>query len=188
MRATAKHWVLEDLPLHRGAQSEATAKITIRAVGELSSSLRNSRPDHGQDVSALSRQDIVTFTNQLAHQQRTGELGPIKRARVTRRVRRFLDDVRSFGLTRPGGTLEGLSADFVLRATDVPKDPEFTGMGRDIPASVLRTITDHLPLLEELSNRNTRRVIELLIDTGRRSPAPRAPSVPPATGPVGRMS
>ena len=168
MRAAAKHWVLEDLPLHRGAQSEATAKITVRAVGELSISLRNSRPDHGRFPSELGRQDILTFTNQLAHHQRTGELSAIKRARVSRRVRRFLDDLRSFGLTRPGGILEGLSADFVLRAGDVPRDPEFTGTGRDIPASVLRTINDHLPLLEELSNRNTRRVIELLIDTGRR--------------------
>ena len=87
MRAAAKHWVREDLPLHRGSQSEATAKITVRAVGELSSSLRNSRPDHGQDVTGLGRHDMVTFTNQLAHQQRTGELSAIKRARVARRVR-----------------------------------------------------------------------------------------------------
>ena len=66
------------------------------------------------------------------------------------------------------GSWKVSAPDFVLRAGDVPKDPEFTGTGRDIPASVLRTITEHLPLLEQLSNRNTRRVIELLIDTGRR--------------------
>lgn len=168
MRAAAKHWVLEDLPLHRGDHPEATAKITVRAIGELATSLHTSRTDHGQNLTKLSRADIITFTNQLAHRQRTGELSAVKRARIARRVRRFLEDVRSFGLTRPGGILEGLPADFAFRAGDVPRDPEPTGPGRDLPAPVLRTITEHLPLLEQQASRDTRRVIELMIDTGRR--------------------
>lgn len=74
LREAAKHWVLEDLPLHRGRQASATSKQTVRAIRYLSWSLQHGRPDHGLVLSELDRTDIVRFTTRLAYLERTGEI------------------------------------------------------------------------------------------------------------------
>lgn len=168
LREAAKHWVLEDLPLHRGRQATATSKQTVRAIRHLSWSLQHGRPDHGLEPSDLARSDIIRFTNRLAYLERNGEISSNKRYFISTRVRRFLDDVRSFGLTRPAQPLAGLPDDFRLRHSDVPRPPKGPGPGRDLPIPVQRCINEHLPELEARAGLDVRRIVEVLIDTGRR--------------------
>jgi integrase len=168
LREAAKHWVLEDLPLHRGRQATATSKQTVLAIRHLSWSLQHGRPDHGLVLSDLDRTDIVRFTNRLAYLERSGEISSKKRYVISTRVRRFLDDVRAFGLTRPTRPLAGLPDDFRLRHSDVPRPPEDPGPGRDLPIPVQRTINTHLAELEARAGLDVRRIVEVLIDTGRR--------------------
>lgn len=168
LREAAKHWVLEDLPLHRGRQATATSKQTVRAIRYLSWSLQHGRPDHGLVLSELDRTDIIRFTNRLAYLERSGEISSKKRYVISTRVRRFLDDVRAFGLTRPERPLAGLPDDFRLRHRDVPRPPEDPGPGRDLPIPVQRTINANLAELEARAGLDVRRIVEVLIDTGRR--------------------
>jgi integrase len=168
LREAAKHWVLEDLPLHRGRQAPATAKHTVRAIGHLSWSLQHGRTDHGLVLPQLGRADIVGFTNRLAYMERTQKISTGVRYVVCVQVRKFLTDIRAFGLTRPGQPLAGLPEDFAVRPGDIPSHPDRRGVSRDLPASVLRTITEHLPLLEKHAGVEVRRIVEILIDTGRR--------------------
>ncbi|MGX9901186.1 tyrosine-type recombinase/integrase [Arthrobacter sp. SA17] len=168
LREAAKHWVLEDLPLHRGRQATATSKQTVLAIRYLSWSLQHGRQDHGLVLSEVDRTDIVRFTNRLAYLERTGQISSKKRYVISTRVRRFLDDVRSFGLTRPGQPLAGLPDDFRRRHSDVPRPPENPGPGRDLPIPVQRTINAHLAELEARAGLDVRRIVEVLIDTGRR--------------------
>ena len=168
IREAAKHWVLEDLPLHRGRQATATSKETVRAIRYLSWSLQHGRPDHGLVLSELGRSDIVRFTNRLAYLERNGQISAKRRYIVNTRVRRFLDDIRTFGLTRPSRPLAGLPDDFRLRHSDVSKPPEKFGPGRDLPIPVLRTINANLAELEARAGLDVRRIVEVLVDTGRR--------------------
>jgi integrase len=168
LRQVAKMWALEDLPLHRGRQASATGRGTLTTLARLSQTLRLSREDAGDDPAALGRRDIVAFLNRLAHLQHTGQLSEYNRLHTIRRVRRFLDDIRTFGLTRPGQLLAGLPADFTLRQGDIPQEADNDRRGRDLPTTVLRALSDNLHLLEERSGIGDRRIVELLIDTGRR--------------------
>jgi integrase len=167
LREAAKTWAMEDLPLHRGAQAGSTARATLAALDRLSQTLRHSRDDAGEDPRALGRRDIVACLNRLAHQQHTGKLSEHNRIGVIRRVRRFLDDIRAFGVTRHGESAEGLPADVVVRAADVPREPD-PGGNRDLSPTVLQALCEHLHLLQQRSGINDRRTVELLIDTGRR--------------------
>lgn len=67
-------------------------------------------PDHGEDPAALSRRDIIAFTNRLAHHERTGKISVNMRVQACRDARRFLTDIRALGLTRPGGLAARLPA------------------------------------------------------------------------------
>jgi integrase len=168
LREAAKGWAAEDLPQHRGPQASAAARLMLTCLAEFSQSLRLGRVDHGTDPTVLGRGDIVAFTNRLAHQQRTGKISAWKQVAVARDVRRFLGDIRPLGLTRPGQPAAGLPEDVALWRQDVPDEDEDDGPGRALPPGVLATIIEHLDLLEERSNREVRRITELLIDTGRR--------------------
>lgn len=168
LREAAKHWAAEDLPLHRGRQASATARTMLNALGNLSDSLRLSRSDKGQDLSQLDRSDILSFLTRMAHRARIEGISDHTRLVHCRYVRRFLDDVRAFGLTRPGQPLAGLPVGFVLRGSDIPRDQTDEAPGRDLPAGVLRIIAEQLPLLEARSGLQERRITEVLIDTGRR--------------------
>ena len=168
LREAAKHWVLEDLPLHRGRQATTTSKETVRAIQYLSWTLQHGRPDHGLVLDKLGRSDIVRFSNRLAYLERNGQISTHRRYIVTIKVRRFLDDIRAFGLTRPTGPLAGLPDDFRLRHSDVCNPPEKFGPGRDLPIPVQRSINANLAQLEASAGLDVRRIVEVLIDTGRR--------------------
>ena len=168
LRETAKRWAAEEIPRHRGRQAAGTAKATVAVVGELSASLRLTRDDQGEDPIALSRRDIVAFTNRLAHRQRTGEFTEKMRLEACRALRRFLADIRAMGLTRPGGIAAGLPDDFIMGRQDIPPEPDPDEQGRDLPAWVMQILDANLHVLEERSGTDMRRMTELMMDTGRR--------------------
>jgi hypothetical protein len=55
--------------------------------------------------------------------QRTGEMTPESRLRLTRRIFRLLNDVHALGVTGTGEAAAGLPASFVLRRSDIPQRP-----------------------------------------------------------------
>ncbi|MEX5709136.1 tyrosine-type recombinase/integrase [Parafrankia sp. FMc6] len=168
LREAAKAWVLEDIPRHRGTYPTRSSKLTVRSLASLSTSLRLSRPDHGNQPAALGRGDIVMFLNRLAHLENSGEITANTRVTDARQARMFLDDIRPLGLTLPGRPAAGLPADFVLRGADIPDEPNDDGPGRALPARVVETFVRNLDLFEKVCGRDMRRIVELLIDTGRR--------------------
>ncbi len=168
LRGTAKLWAAEELPCHRGRQAASTCKNTVAVLGELSASLRLTRADQAEDPTALSRRDIVAFTNRLAHQQRTGQISEKMRLRSCRALRRFLADIRAMGLTRPGGIAAGLPDDVIMGRQDIPPEPDPDEQGRDLPAWVMQILDANLHVLEERSGTDMRRMTELMMDTGRR--------------------
>ena len=168
LRETAKRWAEEELPQHRGRQAAKTSMDTVSVVGQLSACLRETRPDHGVDPAALSRRDIIAFTNRLAHRERTGTISVKMRVRACRDARRFLTDIRAMGLTRPGGVAASLPDDFIMGRQDIPSEPDPDEQGRDLPAWVLQILDANLRVLEERSGADMRRMTELMMDTGRR--------------------
>jgi integrase len=168
LRESVKWWAAEDLPLRRGSAPADSARDTIRAAMALSQSLRLARDDGGHDPAALGREDIVAFSNRLAHQLRTGELTADSRLRLTRRIFRLLNDMHAKGITAPGGAAAGLPAAFVLRRSDIPTDPDRQPRPRSLPDAVLKLIAENLDVLEERCGISERRITEILIDTGRR--------------------
>jgi hypothetical protein len=84
LRETAKRWAEEELPQRRGRQAAKTSRDTISVIGQLSACLRETRPDHGEDPAALSRRDIIAFTNRLAHHERTGKISVKMRVQTCR--------------------------------------------------------------------------------------------------------
>ena len=168
LRETAKRWAEEELPQHRGRQAAKVPRDVVGVVGQLSVCLRETRPDHGEDPAALSRRDIIAFTNRLAHHERTGTISANMRVQACRDARRFLADIRALGLTRPGGLAAGLPDDFIMGRQDVPSEPDPDEQGRDLPAWVLQILDAHLHVLEERSGTGMRRMTELMMDTGRR--------------------
>jgi len=168
LRETAKLWAADEIPRHRGRQAARTCKEAVAVLGELSASLRLTRDDRGEDPAALSRRDIVAFTNRLAHQQRTGQISEKKRLRYCRALRQFLADIRAMGLTRLGGIAAGLPDDVIMGRHDIPPEPDPDEQGRDLPAWVMQILDANLPVLEERSGTDMRRMTELMIDTGRR--------------------
>ncbi len=168
LRETAKLWAADEIPRHRGRQAARTCKEAVAVLGELSASLRLTRDDRGEDPAALSRRDIVAFTNRLAHQQRTGQTSEKKRLRYCRSLRQFLADIRAMGLTRPGGIAAGLPDDVIMSRHDIPPEPDPDEQGRDLPAWVMQILDANLHVLEERSGTDMRRITELMIDTGRR--------------------
>ncbi len=168
LRETAKAWAAEDIPRHRGRQAAASAKNTVSSVGDLSASLRLARDDHGEDPAALSRRDIIDFTNRQAHLHRTGEITENMRLADCRSIRRFLADIRAMGLTKPGGIAAGLPDDFIMGRQDIPPEPDEGEEGRDLPAWVIKILDANLHVMEERSGTDMRRMTELMMDTGRR--------------------
>jgi integrase len=168
LRESVKWWAAEDLPLRRGREPADSARDTTRAATALSASLRLARDDGGHDPAALGREDIVAFSNRLAHQARTGEMTTDTRLRLARRIFRLLNDMHAKGITAPGGAAGGLPAAFVLRRSDIPRDPDRQPRPRSLPDAVLKLIAGNLGVLEERCGISERRITEILIDTGRR--------------------
>jgi integrase len=168
LREAVKRWAAEDLPLRRGHQPAESARDTIRAAAALSRSLHLSRDDGGHEPAALGREDIRTFTTRLAHLQHIGEMTADSRLRLARRIFRLLNDVHTLGMTGPGEVAAGLPATFVVRRSDLPKDPDRQRRPRSLPGAALKVIAASLDVLEERCGISERRITELLIDTGRR--------------------
>lgn len=168
LRRAAKHWVAEDLPLHRGRKAGHGHRSVVGCLNRLSESLRLTRDDNGDDPATLGRKDIVNFLNRLAHLQSTGQISMHTRVKTCRDVRRVLDDVRTFRLAEDDSQLPDLPADFALRKTDIPREPKRGAPCRDIPINALRGISENLHRLERCHGIGIRLITELLIDTGRR--------------------
>lgn len=168
LRTAAKHWATEDMPNRRGRRPASTAQAVVKHLGILSEILHLSREDHGEVPSALGRKDIVNVLNRLAYQEHTGKISNGTRINTVRHVRKFLEDVRPLGLTLPGREMEGLPLDFSLKYTDIPRKPQVEKQGKDLPVPVMQCLSANLHLLEERSGIGDRRIVEILMDTGRR--------------------
>jgi integrase len=71
-------------------------------------------------------------------------------------------------MTATGEAAAGLPASFVLRRSDIPKDPDRQPRPRSLPDTVLKVIAENLGVFEERCGISERRITEVLIDTGRR--------------------
>lgn len=168
LRESAKRWVEYDLPRHRGEQASITARKVVAAVVTLSESLRLGRDDRGVVPAMLGRSDIQRLVDRLAYQERTETLTARLHHTRSSYLRVFLREIRSLGLTEPGGPAAGLPYDVTLGREDIPAEPQRDAPGRALPDWVLAVINNNLAVLERLGGINLRRVVELLIDTGRR--------------------
>ncbi len=168
LRAAAKAWAADDLPRRRGRRVGAIVQGRINAVARLSASLHHSRDDHGNIPARLTRHDIDTFLNRLAFLDNRGDITTATRVRTCQHVKNLLAGFRNLGLTRPGGVAAGLPDDFTLARRDIPAKPDDPEPGRDLPAEVIGQLGAHLDALENMSSRELRLAVDLLMDTGRR--------------------
>ena len=169
LREAAKRWAVEDLPRRRGDQVVGIVQSHINSFVLLAESLHATRhQNHGHQIGAVGRQDIVAFLNRLAYLEKTGKLSAYSRLVHCRNVRKMLNTCRALGLTRTGNPLAGLAEDFTIRQQDLPPAPRREEPGRDLPSEVMRQLCDALPRLDEITSREMRVAIEVLIDTGRR--------------------
>lgn len=169
LREAVKEWAFFTLPQRRGRVMSTVQQI-VNAFALLSESLRLQRDDHGDDIRALSRQDMTAFTNRLAYLHHTGVISTRGWVVTCRSVLNHLGRMRSLGMTRPGRVLHGLPDDFTLFPEDIPDDPEDSEAGKDLPAQVMQQICELLSSLGDLGRHGdeNRVAVELLIDTGRR--------------------
>ena len=89
-------------------------------------------------------------------------------SRLTRRIFRLLNDLHALGITGTGEAAAGLPASFVLRRSDIPKDPDRQPRPGSLPDMALKVIAENLGVFEERCGVPERRITEVLIDTGRR--------------------
>lgn len=168
LRDAAKCWAYDDLPRRRGGRGGNVTQGKINSVVRLSESLRLQRTDRGESVTALAREDITAFCNRLAYLADQEQISARTRLNYCRDVRHVLGRMRAMGLTRPGKPMRGLPEDFVLTQDDLPDELEDAEADRDLPVEVIRVLCASLAALEEISGREVRVAVELMIDTGRR--------------------
>ncbi|MFJ4917184.1 MULTISPECIES: tyrosine-type recombinase/integrase [unclassified Streptomyces] len=167
LREATKAWALDDIPQRRG-KGRTVVQSHINAIVQLSDSLRLNRPDHGEDVRTVARDDLTIFLNRLLFLKEQGEISGYTHVRLVRYARRLLSRMRTLGLTKRDQPLHGICETFGLRAEDVPDDPEDSEAGRDLPAEVMTQLCQHLDGLETTGAPEIRTAVELVIDTGRR--------------------
>ena len=168
LREAAKHWIAEELPLRRGEHAVDNLRHHVHSLAALSDSLRVHRTDQGLYPAMLGRADIVTFLNQLAHQEHTGQISPYQRHKICQHAAMVLRECRALGMTRSGSPLAGLADEFTVRRADSPPLATDERPGRALPDHVLTTLSTSLDGLQARSGREVRTAIRLLIDTGRR--------------------
>lgn len=166
LREAAKRWALDDLPRRRGKRVGHLVSHHVGCLERLSESLRM-RSDRGEVPSMLGRADIDNFLNRLTYLESTGALTRDARIRACQQTKTMLSRIRALGLTRQREPAAGLSQEFVLQTSDMPRRPD-REPGRDLPPEILRQICEHLPQLEALGGPEMRAAVEILIDTGRR--------------------
>lgn len=168
LREATKRWAFEDLPLRRGNSVASITQAKISAIVRLSESLRVQRPDHGNVMGSLSREDITAFCNRMAFLAEQGQISEHTRRNLCNNARLVLDRCRTAGLTRSGQPLHGLPDDFAFRREDIPEMPEDDEAGKDLPPEVMRFLASHLDELEAAGGTDTRVAVEIMMDTGRR--------------------
>jgi hypothetical protein len=169
LREAAKRWAADDLPHRRGKDGAGPVRAYVVSLAAWSQSLRAVRPDRGNDPAVLGRADIEGFLHRLAYLESAGRLSNDARIRHCRQLRHVLGRMRTLGLTRAGAPASGLGEDVTLGRGDVPEAPVPAEPGRDLPVEVMRQLCAHLPMLEhDISCRELRVAIELIMDSGRR--------------------
>lgn len=168
LREAAKVWTLDDLPQRRTKHVRSIVQAHINSVVQLSVSLRINRPDGGNDVRSVFRDDVVLFLHRLVLLTEREEMSPSAHVRVIRSLKQLLARMRTLGLTQPGQPLHGLCDSFAFRPEDVPDEPEDSEAGRDLPPEVMAQLCEHLDSLGAKGAPEIRTTVELIIDTGRR--------------------
>ncbi|MCL7430365.1 hypothetical protein [Streptomyces sp. YS415] len=167
LRESGKRWARDYLSKVRSKSSASHAQQHLHGLVKLSDTLR-ARPDRGLDKAALARADIENFLNRMSSLETNDEMSTLTRIAYISKARNVLKQGRAMGLTRPGEPLAGLPDDFVITREDVPKPPEPSEEGQDLPAEVLRQLGTHLNAFEAMTCYEMRLSVELLMDTGRR--------------------
>lgn len=168
LREAVKRWVAEELPTRRGDDPVGVLQAHVRRVGELSTSLRLHRDDHGDSAASLGRVDIVAFLNRLKYRESTGQISPWGRNTTCRNVALILRECRALGLTRHRQPMAGLPDDFGLRRDDIPQLAKDGEPGKALPVAILNQLIAALSSLERAAGTTIRGAVELLMDTGRR--------------------
>jgi len=163
LREAAKTWVQHELPRHRRSGGN-TVRDHVKAVERLSESLRV-RADHGEDPAGLDRADIDDFCNRPGYLESAGEISRRTRTHYCRALRTVLPGIRSLGLTRAGQAAAGLPGDVLIRAADIPAEPEPAEPARDLPDAIMAVLCANLP---GLTSPEVRVAVQLEMDTGRR--------------------
>jgi integrase len=164
LRQCAKDWAVDDLTRRRGRKLGTHLRQRIALIAAVSASLRT-RPDHGDDVTAVGRPDIEVFLHRLALAESAGQISRLTRIEQIEHLKLILQRMRLAGVTRPGRAADGLSDDFALEPRDVPERPGRGEPCRDLPGEIM---TQLCAGLDSLTHAEVRVVVELLIDTGRR--------------------
>ncbi|MCX4791685.1 hypothetical protein OG369_38045 [Streptomyces sp. NBC_01221] len=167
LKETAKRWARDYLTRTRSRSTSSHARQHLTALASLSRSL-HARPDHGTDTTALGRSDIENYLNRMTFLEANGRVAATTRTSYVRAARNVLRQSRVMGLTRVDGPMAGLPDDFVITRHDVPKMPEPSEEGQDLPPEVMRQLCAHLHLFEQMTCREIRVAQELMLDTGRR--------------------
>lgn len=164
LRQCARDYAVDDLTRRRGRDTGGRLRERIALIALLSAGLRT-RPDHGDDVTAVGRPDIDAFLRRRAMAESAGQVSRITRIGQVERLKLVLQRMRALGVTRPGRAAAGLCEDFTLESRDVPERPGPGEPSRDLPAEIM---TQLCASLDGLARREMRVATELLMDTGRR--------------------
>ncbi|MFE7268458.1 tyrosine-type recombinase/integrase [Streptomyces sp. NPDC057592] len=167
LRESAKRWARDYLSKVRSKSTASHAQQHLHGLAKVSDTLR-ARSDRGMDKSELSRADIENFLNRMAFLDANGRITTNTRISYVRMARNVLKQCRVMGLTRSEGPMAGLPDDFVITRLDVPRAPEPSEEGQDLPPEVMRQLCAHLDSFEAMTCWEIRLSVELLMDTGRR--------------------
>ena len=169
LKEAAKCWASERLDA--AGTSSLVIEQVLRSLGRLSESLRRHRGDRGVDSGVLSRADLTTFANDLAHLESSNAMSRYMRRMSLRHIGLFLREARGMGLTMAGRPLAGLPEDVSLRRSDMVRDLPADDEGRALPAVIMDRLLDPaaLELLEATADGDVRAMVELQARVGRRT-------------------
>lgn len=168
LQQTAKSWAIERLDT---VETPDSLTRLLLAVGTFSESLRRHRSDQGADPAALSRADMLAFSNDLAQLEAAGQLSRYLRRLTMSGLNQFLREARAMGLTGPGAAAAGLGDEVILRPSDQIRRVSVDEDGRALPAVVVEQLLapDALEQLEAASGADVRAMVELQVLVGRRT-------------------
>ena len=133
LRELFRDWAREAL----GTRNVHYLRGTLCQIRRLSESLRT-RPDGGNDMTAVGRRDIENFLMRLAGLASAGEIANSTHVDCVTMVRCLLRRARDRGLTAPGGPLHGLPDTFAVYESDTPSGRSATPTTRLAAASRTR--------------------------------------------------